>query len=163
MSSVEHDKKTTSRAEAKFREAFERLKSGRTELVPSRFKVSQNAVAKEAGVDPSALRPSRFPDLCREIAQWIEAHKDDPAQKSGRQRQLGEAKARRAVREQLQAMKIQRDLALSKLLSAEAHILELTMEIRRLRALTPGPVVPIRPADASKAVVRQTRLRTLDE
>lgn len=150
MSSTEHKTKTMSRAEARFRAAFERLKTGKAEIVPVGSKISQNAVAKEAGVLPSALRSSRFPDLCREITEWIEEHKDDPAQKSGRQKILAERNARRVDRERLQEMKIQRDLALSKLLSAEMHILELTMEVRRLRALTPNPVVPLRPADLGK-------------
>lgn len=157
MSLIEHKITTISCAEAKFREAFERLKTGKTEIVPVGSKVSQNAVAKEAGVLPSALRSSRFPDLCREIAGWIEEHKDDPAQKSGRQKILAERNARRADRERLQEMKIQRDLALSKLLSAEMHILELTMEVRRLRALTPDPVAPLRPADRGKASGKKPR------
>lgn len=157
MSSTGYKITTMSRAEAKFREAFERLKAGRTEIVPVGSKVSQNAVAKEAGVLPSALRSSRFPDLCREIAEWIEEHKDDPAQKSGRQKILAERNARRADRERLQEMKIQRDLALSKLLSAERYILELTMEVRRLRALTPSSVAPLRPADRGKAVSEKPR------
>jgi hypothetical protein len=149
MSSINHTITTMSRAETKFREAFTRLKIGKTEIVPVGSKVSQNAVAKEAGVLPSALRSSRFPDLCREIAEWIEEHKDDPAQKSGRQKILAERKVRRVSRERLQDMKIQRDLAFSRLLSAEKYILELTMEVRRLRALYPDPVAPIRPADRS--------------
>ncbi|QOW24683.1 hypothetical protein [Lysobacter sp. H23M47] len=163
MSLIKHKVVTMSRAETKFREAFERLKTGKTELVPTGTKMSQNAVAKEAGVIPSALRPSRFPDLCREIAEWIDEHKDDPAQKSGRQKNLAERNARRAVREQMRAMKVQRDLALSKLLSAEAHILELTMEVRRLRALAPDPVVPIRPADRGKAAGTKPKLRSIEE
>lgn len=149
------------RAEAKFREAFERLKTGKTHIVPTGTRMSQNAVAKEAGVLPSALRPSRFPDLCRDIAEWIEQHKDDPGQKSGRQKNLAERNARRKVREQLEAMRVQRDLALSKLLSAEALILELTLENRRLRALTPDPVAPIRPADRGKAAAKKT-VRVVD-
>lgn len=149
------------RAEAKFREAFERLQTNTTELVPKGTRVSQNAVAREAGVVPSALRASRFPHLCREIAEWIYAHKDDPIQKSGRQRSLAERNARRAVREQLSEMKVQRDLALSKLLSAEAHIIELTLELRRLRALSPDPAVPIRPADRSKTPQKSSTLRSI--
>lgn len=150
MSSIQHKHTAMSRAEAKFREAFERLKKGKTEIVPVGSKVSQNAVAKEAGVLPSALRSTRFPDLCREIAKWIEEHKDDPTQKSGRQKILAERKTRRADRERLQELKIQRDLALSKLLSAEIHILELTMEVRRLRTLTSNSVAPLRPADRGR-------------
>lgn len=158
MSSTKHKAATMSRAEAKFREAFERLKTGRTELVPAGTRMSQNAVAREVGVIPSALRPSRFPDLCREIAEWIDEHKGDPVQKSGRQKNLAERNAKRAVREQLEAMKAQRDLALSKLLSAEVHILELTMEVRRLRALAPERVVPIRPADRRQAAGKKPKL-----
>lgn len=163
MSSVEPKIATMSRAEVKFRNAFERLKTGKTELVPAGSKVSQNAVAKEAGVLPSALRASRFPDLCREIAEWIDEHKDDPTQKSGRQKNLAERNARRVVREQLEAMKIQRDLAFSKLVSAEAYILELTMEVRRLRALAPDPVIPIRPADLGKAASKKPNLQSIKQ
>jgi len=149
------------RAEAKFREAFERLKTGKRHIVPTGTRMSQNAVAKEAGVLPSALRPSRFPDLCRDITEWIEQHKDDPGQKSGRQKNLAERNVRRKVREQLEAMRVQRDLALSKLLSAESHILELTMEVRRLRACAPAPATPIRPADRGKAATKKT-VRVVD-
>lgn len=163
MSSIKHETTLMSRAEVRFREAFGRLKTRQTQLVPTGTKMSQNAVAKEAGVIPSALRSSRFPDLCREIAEWIDEHKDDPAQKSGRQRILAERNARRAVRERFEAMKVQRDLALSKLLSAEAHILELTMEMKRLRALAHEPVIPIRPADRGKAVGTKPKLRSIDE
>jgi hypothetical protein len=152
-----------SRAESRFRDAFERLKRGKTELVPAGTTMSQNAVAKEAGVIPSGLRHSRFPDLCREIAEWVDEHKDDPTQKSRRQRNLAERNVRRKVHEQLEAMKLQRDLALSKLLSAEAHILELTMEVRRLRALAPDPVAPIRPADRGKAAGKKPKLRAIEE
>ena len=65
------------RAEAKIRESFERLKAGKTLHVPAGTRMSQNAVAKEAGVIPSALRPGRFPALCREISEWIDQHKED--------------------------------------------------------------------------------------
>lgn len=154
MSSIEHNATTMSRAEVKFREAFERLKTKKAQVIPVGSKVSQNAVAKEAGVLPSALRSSRFPNLCHEIAEWVEEHKDDPSQKSSRQKILAERNARRADRERLQEMKIQRDLALSKLLSAERYILELTMEVRRLYALTPDSVSPLRPADRGNANIK---------
>ncbi len=135
------------RAEANFREAFERLKTGKTHIAPKGTRMSRRAVEREAGVAKGALRPGRFPELCSEIDQWIEQHKDDPSQKSGRQKNLAERNARRAVRDRLEAMRVQRDLALSKLISAESHILELTLEVRRLRALAPPPPAPIRPAD----------------
>jgi hypothetical protein len=64
------------RAEAKLRESFERLKAGKTLYVPAGTRMSQSAVAKEAGVIPGALRPSRFPALCREISERIDQHKE---------------------------------------------------------------------------------------
>jgi len=150
------------RAETKFREAFERLKAGKTHIVPKGTRMSQNAVAKEAGVLPSALRPHRFSKLCLDIAEWIEQHKDDAGQKSGRQKNLAERNARRTVQERLEAMRIQRDLALSNLVSAEAHILELTLENRRLRAFAPAPATPIRPGDRGKAAATKKPLRVVD-
>lgn len=163
MSLTKSKKRTENRAEAKFRAAFERLKSGQTEILPSGTRVSQNAVAKEAGVVPSALRPSRMPELCTEIAKYIKEHENDPAQKSGRQQILAGRNARRALRDRMMEVQAQRDLALSKLISAEAHILELTQELEKLRANSPGPVVPIRPAERSKAVGKKSMLRVVDE
>ena len=39
-----------------YRDAFERLKLNRPQLLPKGTPVTQNNVAKEAGSDPSALR-----------------------------------------------------------------------------------------------------------
>ena len=44
-----------SKAELQFYEAFIRLKNNKPNILPKGTKVSQNNVAKEAGVDPSAL------------------------------------------------------------------------------------------------------------
>lgn len=157
MSSKDQTRTTMSRAEVKFREAFSRLKRNEPIILPIGSKVSQNAVAKEAGVIPSALRASRFPDLCNEIALWIEEHKNDSIQMTTRQKILSDRKKRLSDKEKIQEMKKQRDHALSKLLSAEKHILELTMEVRRLRALTPSTAVPIRPADRDLEAIKKTR------
>lgn len=46
VSLINHEAKAMSRAEAKFRDAFDRLKAGKVEIVPVGTKVSQNAVAK---------------------------------------------------------------------------------------------------------------------
>ena len=59
-------------AEAKFRAAFERLKSSMPRVLDAGAAVSQNNVAKEAGVDPSALRKSRYPSLVSEIQAYVE-------------------------------------------------------------------------------------------
>lgn len=149
------------RAELNFREAFERLKAGKTHIVPKGTRMSRRAVEREAGVTKGGLRPERFPRLCVEIDEWIDQHKDDPSQKSGRQKNLAERNARRAVRDRMEEMRVQRDLALSKLVSAEAHILELTLKVRHLSAYAPEPPTPIRPADSGKSATKKP-LRVVD-
>ena len=61
-----------SKAELQFYEAFIRLKNNKPNILPKGTKVSQNNVAKEAGVDPSALRKSRYPNLISEIQEWMD-------------------------------------------------------------------------------------------
>jgi len=129
--------KKISKAELKFREAFERLKLGKPDILPKGTQLSQNNVAKEAGVDPSALRRARFPELVSEIQDWVEANKDDQAQKSPRQMMLAQRSRNRGLKEKNNALEEQRDIAMSKLLDAQARILELTLENQRLRAQLP--------------------------
>ncbi|MCO6055543.1 hypothetical protein NG726_02485 [Pseudomonas sp. MOB-449] len=59
------------KAEREFREAFYRLRDRKPKLLPVDTPISQNNVAKEAGKDPSALRKSRYPELIREIQDWV--------------------------------------------------------------------------------------------
>lgn len=99
--------------------------------------LSQNNVAKEAGVDPSALRRARFPELVADIQSWIETHKGESPLKSPRQMMLAQRSRNRDLQEQNHAMKAQRDNALSQLLDAQTRILELTLENQRLRAQLP--------------------------
>lgn len=121
------------RAEQKFREAFDRLKLGKPMLLPRGTKLSQNNVAKEAGVDPSALRRSRFPALVDEIQSWVEKHREDEFKKSTRQMMLGQRSRNRDLRERIKALEEQRDDALSRLVDTQARIVELTLENDRLR------------------------------
>ncbi len=138
MSSKIVNSRKISKAELKFRDAFERLKVGKPQIVPKGTPLSQNNVAKEAGVDPSALRRTRFPELVIEIQDWIEAHKDETAQKSPRQMMLAQRSRNRDLQEKLKALEEQRDKALGRLLDAQSHILELTLENQRLKAQLPG-------------------------
>ncbi|PHM24805.1 hypothetical protein [Xenorhabdus budapestensis] len=137
MSSKAINPRKISKAELKFREAFERLKSGKVEILPKGTPLSQNNVAKEAGVDPSALRRARFPELVAEIQTWIEANRDSPVQKSPRQMMLAQRSRNRDLQEKVRALEEQRDNALSQLLDAQLHILDLTLENQRLRAQVP--------------------------
>lgn len=137
MSSKTVKPRKISKAELKFRDAFERLKEGRPEIVPKGTLLSQNNVAKEAGVDPSALRRVRFPELVSEIQDWIEAHKDEKTQISPRQMMLAQRSRNRDLKEKYKSLEEQRDQALNQLLDAQACILELTLENQRLRAQLP--------------------------
>jgi len=126
-----------SKAELKFRDAFERLKLGKPDILPKGTPLSQNNVAKEAGVDPSALRRTRFPELVSEIQDWIVAHKDEQTQISPRQMMLAQRSRNRDLKEKYKALEEQRDRALGQLLDAQARILEITLENQRLRAQLP--------------------------
>mgnify|MGYP005725292303 FL=1 len=141
MSSKTVKHKRVSKAELKFRDSFERLKHGKPDILPKGTPLSQNNVAKEAGVDPSALRRARFPELVADIQEWIEAHKGEKTVKSPRQMMLAQRSRNRDIKEKCKALEEQRDKALSQLLDAQASILELTLENQRLRAQSPSSKV----------------------
>lgn len=133
------------RAEQAFRSAFERLKQGKPALVGKGAKVTQNNVAKEAGVDPSALKKKRFPILVAEIQSWIAEQASVQDSGTVDRSRLGVRSARRGLRERLTAAEAQRDKALSLLVDAEARVLELHIENERLRSyLPPSNVTPLR-------------------
>jgi hypothetical protein len=98
---------------------FECLKSGKPDLLPKSTSLSQNNVAKEAGVDSSALRRIRFPELVSEIQDWIEAYKDEEAQKFPRQMMLAQRSRNSDLKEKYKALGEQRDKALGQLLGAQ--------------------------------------------
>jgi chromosome segregation ATPase len=131
----------TDTAEQRFREAFERLKAGRPQVLPSGTIVSQNNVAKEAGTDPSALRLTRYPALIRDIQAWVKANnKELEVKKLRKRRQL---QAREDMKTRLKTVEKQRDEAQSKLVSAHRLILELrarnALLETRLNDLAPPP------------------------
>lgn len=125
----------SSKAEARFREAFDRLKQGKPQLLPRNTSVSQNNVAKEAGLDPSALKKSRFPALIAEIQAWISIQSTVTTEKH--RRAIARRSKARGLRERLQAAEAQRDQLASLLLEADARTLELITENQRLQALIP--------------------------
>lgn len=134
MSSKTIETRKISKAELKFRDAFERLKLGKPDILPKGTPLSQNNVAKEAGVDPSALRRIRFPELVADIQAWIESHKDEVPPKSSRQMMLAQRSRNRTLQEKVIALEEQRDKAFSQLLEAQSRILELTLENQRFRS-----------------------------
>lgn len=130
-------KSTMGRAEAAFRSAFERLKAGTPNLLPKGTKITQNNVAREAGVDASALKKLRFPSLIAEIQLWIDEH-EQVESRSARQTTIARRNSNRDTRERLEAMKAQRDHALGLLAEADILILELTMENEKMKAMLPS-------------------------
>lgn len=130
-----------SKAELDFSAACERLKSGNTLILPPGSPVSQNNVAKEAGRDPSALRKSRYPKLIADIQAWVASDastKTGAFTKTGAPTKVVIAKAKDPYLEsqlahamlQLDALREERDLLLSKLLMANERILLLTSKIK---------------------------------
>ncbi|MDR0776489.1 MAG: hypothetical protein LBE81_07615 [Azonexus sp.] len=118
-------------AEQRFRDAFDRLKADIPNALPKGTPVTQNNVAKEAGCDQSALRKSRFPALIREIQAYVELHHEN--QPSERQILLKRRKSNQDHKARLEEVLQQRDVAQSKLVSADQRIVELTAENRMLR------------------------------
>ena len=135
-----------SKAEARFRAAFDRLKAGKPEVLPKGSRVTQNNVAKEAGLDPSALRRQRYPDFVEEIQAWIKKHQGDDAVKTVRQEALDTRRRRRSLTTILKDRTNERDAALSKLLDAQRYILELRVQMAKLTGDLPkdSSVIPLR-------------------
>lgn len=131
-------------AEQRYRDAFERLKAGRPDRLPAGSAVSQNNVAKEAGVDPTALRKARFPSLVKDIQSYVAAQ--DRAPPSKRQQLLEQRNVRVEETAREQVLKAQRDDAHSRLMSCQRAVLELLEENRLLRerlAELSAPVLPL--------------------
>jgi hypothetical protein len=139
-------------AEGRYREAFERLKQGAPTTLPIGTPVSQNNVAKEAGCDPTALRKSRFTSLIAEIQRWVKEHDGEPPP-SQRQKILAQRARNRTLKEQLEALKIQHNLAISVQLEADSTILNQAQRIAdlesKLKELKPSAKVILHPGGSS--------------
>ena len=128
------DAKRSGTAEQRFRNAFERLKGDEPIVLPKGTPVSQNNVAKEASCDPSALRKTRFPLLVMEIQAWLEQHQDKFGV-SARQKLLKHRKKNRDARTKIVELELERDYAQGLLNDANLRIVELTEEVKSLRAM----------------------------
>lgn len=133
-------------AEQRFRAAFDRLKVNAPERLAEGTPVSQNNVAKEAGVSTTSLRKTRYPSLIRDIQDWVKNRDADRVADQKRKRARDELHLdSQALVAQLKA---ERDWAQSQLVSAHRQILELLEENAQLQArldeLLP-PIVSLRP------------------
>ncbi|WP_312483310.1 hypothetical protein [Pseudomonas sp.] len=120
-----------------YRDAFERLKLNKPELLPKGTPVTQNNVAKEAGSDPSALKKSRFPSLIAEIKTYVEQHAEERPHSLNQVNHLARQK-RRALRKRIEQVARQRDQLASLLSEADAKIIELYDRIAELERQLPA-------------------------
>jgi len=120
-----------------YRDAFERLKLNRPQLLPKGTPVTQNNVAKEAGSDPSALKKSRFPSLIAEIKTYVEQHAEERPPSLNKVNLLARQKSR-ALRDRIEQVARQRDQLASLLSEADAKIIELYDRIAELERQLPA-------------------------
>jgi len=120
-----------------YRDAFERLKLNRPQLLPKGTPVTQNNVAKEAGSDPSALKKSRFPSLIAEIKTYVEQHAEERPPSLNQVNLLARQKSR-ALRDRIEQVARQRDQLASLLSEADAKIIELYDRIAELERQLPA-------------------------
>lgn len=116
-----------SKAEADFRCAFNRLKAGEPINVPVGTPVTQNNVAREAGRDPSALKKARYPQLIKDIQDFISSRSLDA--KADLDGLLPTSSDYQQLVEQLEALTLERDMLLSKLFAANERILILNAHV----------------------------------
>ena len=119
-------------AENAFRDAFTRLKSNTPNNIPSGSKVSQNNVAREAGLDPSALKKSRFPELVLEIQTWVTNNHE--LRKPSTIRQKISREQKRDLRQQITDLRVQRDHLACLLVEADSVILKLQAHINKIES-----------------------------
>jgi chromosome segregation ATPase len=124
-------------ASDQYRDAFERLKLNRPQLLPKGTPVTQNNVAKEAGSDPSALKKSRFPSLIAEIKTYVEQHAEERPPSLSQVNHLARQKSR-ALRDRIEQVARQRDQLASLLSEADAKIIELYDRIAELERQLPA-------------------------
>ena len=120
-----------------YRDAFERLKLNRPQLLPKGTPVTQNNVAKEAGSDPSALKKSRFPSLIAEIKTYVEQHAEERPPSLNQVNLLARQKSR-ALRDRIEQVARQRDQLASLLSEADTKIIELYDRIAELERQMPA-------------------------
>ena len=120
-----------------YRDAFERLKLNRPQLLPKGTPVTQNNVAKEAGSDPSALKKSRFPSLIAEIKTYVDQHAEERPPSLNQVNLLARQKSR-ALRDRIEQVARQRDQLASLLSEADTKIIELYDRIAELERQLPA-------------------------
>ncbi|WP_321529028.1 hypothetical protein [Sedimenticola selenatireducens] len=110
--------------------AFRRLCDGRPLVVPKGSQVSQNNVAKEAGLHPTALKKDRYPELINLIAEYKNTQGLKPKSKTELEKQKAKTSGR--LKEELERVRAERDEALSKVTTLMLENLNLRRQILRI-------------------------------
>jgi hypothetical protein len=94
-------------AEARFREAYERLKAGTPRVLEAGSEATQNNTAREAGKHPSALRRERFPELVDEIQAYNKGkNSGEPSTKEDGAARLKGTITELTIKQQLEASRV---------------------------------------------------------
>jgi hypothetical protein len=125
-------------AEQQYRDAFERLKAGSPQIVDKNMPINElNTVALEAGKKIGSLRKSNLKELCEEILEYEVS--ETPLQACARIKQ--EYKEQRDDNDVLWKNALARELMLKK------RLIELEIEIKRLKQKYPGIVFELEDLD----------------
>ncbi|HCG1306833.1 hypothetical protein [Pseudomonas aeruginosa] len=128
------DKKT---AEQAFRDAFERLKQNKPEVLPAGSPVTQNNIAREARRDPSALKKDRYPLLILEVQAYTRSQTE---QRQAKKKTTDNRS--KTEKQKLADCRNQRERLSSIVAAQNTYIEDLLDEIERLKA---GKVVSSSP------------------
>lgn len=123
------------RGEPLYRAAFERLKAGKAKIVDTSapgFRFSATTVAIEAGKKKGFIRPERYPDLCRDIEAEEAKRKINLPNSSDKCRTSRVTKIKK-LSEQYEALKIEHEVCLEKMLNLIRSNYELQEENRVLK------------------------------
>lgn len=112
-----------------YKEAWERLKTGKPNIVEKDMPINQlNTVALEAGKEKGSLRKKNHPKLCEEILNY--EVKETLLQKANRQKE--QYKKIAEEKDRLWKEGLAKEIMLSK------RVIELEMEIKHIKQKYPG-------------------------
>ena len=135
-------------AEQRFRAAFERLKQGKPVRLEKGVEISQNNVAKEAGLHPTALKKDRFPTLVIEIQQEVSARA--AVREESKRRRHFQRKPTRDLKQQNADLLAMFSEMANRLLNAEAENLRLVERNEKLQLELDRNVLPIASSRSNK-------------
>lgn len=131
---------TELRGEALYWEAFERLKSGKTQIIdtdsPS-FKFTKDNVAIEAGKRKGFVKQDRYPDLCDSISEAENVRCSTASKKAGNSDSIKLITfQKKKANARYTKLKTEHDLCLEKMMNLLRENFELRQELDKLKKLS---------------------------